>query len=156
MSMVGHGCRARRRTENAGGAKGQIVLIGIPDMLHCVRVLVPLRSLLLYSHHMPSQNKMRLPPHSCMLKILPATCLAKQLSKALFAQCPLVMSSNLCCRLWMMVWLWSKMAFKKKVLSNPLIFKKKKKKGRRDVKLKNSQRCHSTGLINHTVFLLPY
>lgn len=63
MSTVGHGCRARRRTENAGGAKGQTVLIGIPDTLHCVRVLVPLRSLLLYSHHMPSHNQMRLQLH---------------------------------------------------------------------------------------------
>lgn len=29
---------------NAGGAKGQMVLIGIPDMPHCVLVSVPLRS----------------------------------------------------------------------------------------------------------------
>lgn len=69
VSMVGRGCRLRRHTENAGGAKGQMILIGIPDMLHCVCVLPPLRSLLLYSLHMPSQNKMRLPAHSHMLKI---------------------------------------------------------------------------------------
>ena len=33
--------RARRRMANSGGAKGQAVLIGIPDMLHCVPVPVP-------------------------------------------------------------------------------------------------------------------
>lgn len=107
MSKVGWGCRARQRVVNAGGAKGQMVLIGIPDMLRCVPVLVPLRSLLLYSHHMPSQNKMRLGPHKCMFKIHRPACLAKkQLSKAPFDQfsvhfltwCPLVMSLNLCYR----------------------------------------------------------
>lgn len=41
MSRVGRGCRARQRMANAGGAKGQMVLIGIPDMLQCVPVLVP-------------------------------------------------------------------------------------------------------------------
>lgn len=87
VSRVGRGCRARQRMANAGGAKGQMVLIGIPDMLHCVPMLVPLRSLLLYSHHMPSQNKMRLRPYSCMLKILRPACLAKLLSNAPFAQC---------------------------------------------------------------------
>lgn len=59
-SGVGLCCRARQHTPNAGGAKGQMVLIGIPDMLPCVPVGVPLRSLLLYSQHILSQNKMRL------------------------------------------------------------------------------------------------
>lgn len=68
-------CRARRRMANSVGAKGQAVLIGIPDMLHCVPVPVPLRSLLLYRHHMPRQNKMRLRPHSCTVKKNPQTSL---------------------------------------------------------------------------------
>ena len=104
MSRLGRGCRARQCMANAGGAKGQMVLIGIPDMLDCVPVLVPLRSLLLYSHHMPSQNKMRLRPHSCMLKILRPAHRAKQLTKAplrsvrFLTRCPLVMSLNRRCR----------------------------------------------------------
>lgn len=60
MSRVGWGCRSRQYIAKSRGAKGQMVLIGIPDMLHCVPMLVPLRSLLLYSQHIPSQNKMRL------------------------------------------------------------------------------------------------
>lgn len=72
--------------KNAGEAKGQMILIGILDMLRCVCVRAPLRSLLLCSHHMSSQNKMRLLAHNHMLKIW-ASCLAKQLSEAAFAQC---------------------------------------------------------------------
>lgn len=60
------------------------------EFLTCFSVslcLSLLWSLLLYSHHMPSQNKIRLRCYGCMLKILRPACLAKQLSNAPYAQC---------------------------------------------------------------------
>lgn len=39
------------------GAKGQMSLIGIPDMLHCVLILIPRRKLLPHSQHIRGQNK---------------------------------------------------------------------------------------------------
>lgn len=86
VSRVRRGCRARQRMANPGGAKGQMILIGIPDMLRCVPVLVPLRILLLYSQHIPSQNETRLLSCSCMLNILRQCCLTEQLSNTLCVQ----------------------------------------------------------------------
>lgn len=119
--------------KNAGEAKGQMILIGILDMLRCVCVRAPLRSLLLCSHHMSSQNKMRLLAHNHVknLSILFGKAAERSsLCSLLFmTRCPAGMSSNLCCQLrWGGLTVKIDGAKKKKCVdSNLLIIKRKRK-----------------------------